>query len=441
MRDILFLLFIIGLIPVILYRSWIGALAWTWLGTMNPQVFMWNFRWFPFAMVIGVTFIVSWIFTKDRKGIAASPGVVALVLFLAFCILKTPAAWNPDWAWPYLIQFTKIVVIALLISTVIHSRARIRLLLWTVLGSLAFYGIKGALFVVATSGQYRVEGPVGTFLDGNTFLGVGMIMTLPLYLAVARDLADRKWLRRGLYAGFWMTIVSIVFTYSRGALLGLIAIAPFMYMRSRQKLLVGILAVPALMVAAMFVPQQLFDRARTIQTYEEDLSALERLRAWDAAYHVALKHPLGGGFVLDATPLNIWEKYTTIFHPAFNRANAAHSSYFQVLGEHGFPGLIIWLFMFFATLVTLGGVRRLVKDKPEHAWLGEYASALQIGLIGYGISGAFVSLGYFDLLCLFVVMAGVLMREARALIQPATAPRRASWNLRRTTLGQEAVHR
>ncbi len=129
-----------------------------------------------------------------------------------FCILKTPAAWNPDWAWPYLIQYTKIVVVALLISTVIHSRERIRFMLWTLLGSLAFYSLKGAVFVVATAGQYRVEGPVGTFLDGNTFLGRRHDHGAATVLATARDLAHRKWVSRGLIAGFWMTVVSIVFT-------------------------------------------------------------------------------------------------------------------------------------------------------------------------------------------------------------------------------------
>jgi probable O-glycosylation ligase (exosortase A-associated) len=114
----------------------------------------------------------------------------------------------------------KIVLAAFLISTVIYSKQKVQALLWVILGSLAFFGVKGGLFTILTGGAHRVQGPPGSFLDGNTFLGVAMIMGLPLFVAFARNMKNKWWLRAS-YLSFWLTVLSIVFTYSRGALLGL----------------------------------------------------------------------------------------------------------------------------------------------------------------------------------------------------------------------------
>jgi hypothetical protein len=56
----------------------------------------------------------------------------------------------------------------------------------------------------------------------------------------------------------------------------------------------------------------------------------------------------------------------------------------------------------------------LVRDDPQRSWLGDYATALMIGLAGYCVAGAFVSLAYFDLFFTFVILAGILLREARS---------------------------
>jgi probable O-glycosylation ligase (exosortase A-associated) len=153
----------------------------------------------------------------------------------------------------------------------------------------------------------------------------------------------------------------------------------------------------------------------SIAAYQEDLSAQQRLQGWGVATNVALKHPLGAGFTLDATPVDLWMTYANFRRPEFNRANAAHSIYFQMLGDHGFAGLALFLFVLFATFWTLMRVRMLVRGDPERLWLGHYATALVIGLAGYSIAGAFVSLAYFDLFYTFVILAGILLREARAV--------------------------
>jgi putative inorganic carbon (HCO3(-)) transporter len=436
MRDYLLLIFVIGLVPFILWRAWIGALSWTWIGLMNPHLYAWTLNSFPFAQVIGIAFLIAWVLARDKKMIPITPGVVGVIVLLVFLVVKTPFAWNQDVTWGYLNQYVKVVVAALLISTLIYSPKRVRWLLWTIMISLGLaYGVKGGLFALASAGEQQVQGPEPSFIGGNTHLGVALIMVVPMFIAFIRD-TPSAWWRRGAVAGFWLTLMAIVFTYSRGALIGLGAIAVPMFLQSKRKILIAIALIPIALAGIAFTPQKLIDRADTIAEYEEDLSALQRIQGWGVAINVAMRHPLGAGFILDATPVDKWMSYANFTHPAFNRANAAHSIYFQMLGDHGFLGLALFLFINVATFVTLWRVRRLVAKVPDRRWLGDYATAMQIGLIGYLSAGAFVSLAYFDLFYYYVVLAAIMLREAMAPATESKAlatvePRRASGVLAR----------
>jgi probable O-glycosylation ligase (exosortase A-associated) len=223
-----------------------------------------------------------------------------------------------------------------------------------------------------------------------------------------------KWWRLSAIAGFWLTMLAVLFTYSRGAWLGLGAVAALVFLQSKRKILTLAVLVPLGMSAIALIPERVFLRADTIGEYQEDSSAMQRLQGWGVAWNVATRHPLGSGFTLDATPVDVWMSYANFHRPDFNRANAAHSIYFQILGDHGFLGLALFLFTLVGTMLTLVRIRIMAGRDPERAWLGHYASALLIGLVGYSISGAFVSLAYFDLFYFYVISSAILLREVKA---------------------------
>src|SRR5205823_4844220 len=141
----------------------------------------------------------------------------------------------------------------------------------------------------------------------------------------------------------------------------------------------------------------LIHRAETIQTFQEDGSAMGRIQAWGVAWNVALTHPFGAGFNFDADAAR-WMSYTFFRDDAnFSHPRAAHSIYFQILGEHGFVGLILFLTIVISTYRTFAFVNKNAAAHKELRWMSDYAGALQIGTIGYTVSGAFLSLAYFDL--------------------------------------------
>lgn len=99
----------------------------------------------------------------------------------------------------------------------------------------------------------------------------------------------------------------------------------------------------------------------------------------------------------------------------------AHSIYFQILGEHGFIGLFLFLLVWFTTYREFSKVRRFGLSSPEHTWMADLAGMCQVSLVGYLVGGAFLSLGFLDLaynLVLIAVCMSRLMRDHIKATQP-----------------------
>lgn len=435
MRDLLLLMIFTGLIPFVVVRPWVGVLVWSWIGYMNPHRLAWGFTTtLPVAMVFGGLTIAMMFLKNDKKGIPLTGETITLFLLCILFTITTYTAWVQPDAWMQWDKVMKILLFTFVTMMLIYGRDRIHALFVVIAVSIGFYGVKGGIFTLRTGGHYRIVGPPDTFIGGNTTLGLAMLMVLPLIVMLARQ-AQHKWLRRAGYASTFLMIIAIGFTYSRGALVGLVVVLPLMFLKARKKTFLLMLIIPVALAAPYLVPDKLIHRESTITTYQQDMSAMERIQAWGVAWNVALSHPLtGAGFKLERAPNFEWLRYAFFQGPGYNMARAAHSIYFQMLGEHGFPGLILFLVLLVFTFRSLYVVKKAAKSNEQHAWLGEYATAIQIGLVGYAVSGAFLSLAYFDLFYAFVALAVIMRRELA--LQPARA-HHAREQIRPALLGQQ----
>lgn len=416
MRDYVLTALIFSLVPVCLIRPWLGFVVWFWLGLMNPHRLTWDFAFtMPFAMIIGISTLVGIPFARDRKSIPWNLELVLMVVLLAYFAFTSSFAWAPTEAWMQLEKVAKIYVMTLLACMFIYGKQRINVILFTIALSIGFYGFKGGIFSIMKGGAERVEGPEGSFMEGNTFIGLALNMILPLLLHLARE-EKRVWVKRLLYLTFVLSIISVIFTYSRGAYLGLAAILPLLLLRARTKWIAFGLFVPALVLAPYVLPEKVFDRAELIENYQEDGSANQRLQSWTVAWNIAKERPLtGAGFEFEYSPDNErWLNYGDRKYDRFiTHSSAAHSIYFQVLGQHGFVALILFLLMLGSSAARLGRLRKEGSARPETNWIGSAATALQIGLVGYMVSGTFLSSAYFDLAYLYFALGAILERELR----------------------------
>jgi probable O-glycosylation ligase (exosortase A-associated) len=172
----------------------------------------------------------------------------------------------------------------------------------------------------------------------------------------------------------------------------------------------------------MWMPDSWTNRMETIQTYEQDGSAMGRISAWKFAWHLALNRPIVGGGFEAFTP-----ELFRIYAPTPDIVQGPHSIYFEVLGEHGFVGLALFLTLWYVAFRRAGRVVKLVDSRGTGAhdlqWARELCAMLQVSLVGYAVGGAFLGLAYFDLP--YHILGLILVTGAqvdRALAARGTVP-------------------
>jgi probable O-glycosylation ligase (exosortase A-associated) len=213
--------------------------------------------------------------------------------------------------------------------------------------------------------------------------------------------------------------VAVLGTYSRGGFLAVSAMLLFLWLRGRHKLLFALIFVPLIPVAVMFMPERWGDRMDTIATYEQDGSAMARINTWTMIVNMTKDRPIvGGGF--DHYSLRNSMRWS----PTPNAVHSAHSVYFQMLGEHGYVGLGLFLAIGFAGFRAASRTIAAARASPEHAWAGHLANAIMVSLIGYAVGGAFVNIGYWDLLYYEIVILSLAYRFVTAARVPAPATAR-----------------
>ena len=409
MRDIFVTVIVLGSIPLILARPHFGILMWAWLGFMNPHRLTWGFALsVPFAQIVAIATLIGMFFSRERKRIPWTRETFVLLLFTAWMLMTTFFAFSQEFAW---LQWEKVWNIQLMVfvTLVLMQRAeRLQALIWVIVLSIGFYGVKGGIWTVAAGGAYRVYGPDGTFIGGNNEIGLALIMVIPLmrYLQLT---SERRWVRMGLTAAMALSAISILGTHSRGAFVGIAAMLLFLVLKSRRRFALAIVLALVVPLGLLVMPQKWFDRMYTIRNYEQDQSAMGRINAWTFAYNLAKDRPLiGGGFeVFGKSELH------DIYAPNPD-VRDAHSIYFEVLGEHGFVGLFLFLSLGFLVWRSCSAIKKQARGHPELGKFSDLAMMAQVSLVGYAVSGAFPGLAYFDLyynLVAIVILVKVMVRE------------------------------
>ncbi|MEN3974098.1 putative O-glycosylation ligase, exosortase A system-associated [Emcibacter sp. SYSU 3D8] len=425
MRSLFVLVLVFSWIPAIFYAPYLGVLAWMWVSYMNPHKMAAGMvSTFPVAEVIAIATLLSWVVSREPKNLEMRPVVVLLLVFTAFSTITTVLAVNPGVAWPKWETFVKVMLFTLIAIPLINNRYRLHAMIWVMVISCAYFAMRGGLFTLLSGGAYRVWGPPGTFHGDNNGIAMTFLMILPLlrYLQIQND--NRfAWLC--FLAAQILTLLAVFGTMSRGALVALTAMTVYLLIRSRRFGTFALI-VAAGALAFYLMPQDMKDRQATTVSYQQDASAIGRLTMWKYAIDVANERPLtGGGF-------NIFYDNPTRARLLPRNADgvpeegrAAHSVYFEVLGEHGYPGLLLYLSVLAGGFFSAERIYRKARKRPDTKWAADLAYMSQYSLIGFAVAGAFLSKATFDLcyhVLALIVITGILADRAAKEPVPDTIP-------------------
>ncbi len=304
------------------------------------------------------------------------------------------------------------------------------------------------LYLVMMNPQIITDASIRHYVKGAPFMGDGNDYSLSICLlvpaAIHMALISKSKFKQGLWwLAFMLLILAIVGTQSRGASLGIIAVFGYMWLRSSRKALSMVAIGFVALIALMFAPSVYFDRMSTITAYQDESSAQSRIEAWKAATRMALKNPVGVG--AGNFPNNF---------PIYRGPNApvrwmtAHSMYFLMLGEFGFPGLVLLLVLMLGNIRLHARMRRALELKgetPESTHQIRTLFMLSACFIGFIVSAAFLSVLYyphiFVLIGIAVAYRGVVINQSgislapekkmargRKPAAPAAAAQRSAWS-------------
>jgi probable O-glycosylation ligase (exosortase A-associated) len=421
MRDLLLLAVIVGGIPFILRSPWIGVIFWAWVSVMNPHRLAWGFAYdLPIAQIVAAATVLGMFLTKDDRRFKGGAAAWVLLAFVLWMVFTTQFALVPSQASPMLERVLKIQLLNFVALLLLYRREHVHWLVLIVTLSIGFYAVKGGAFTLATLGNYRVWGPANSFIFDNNALALATVMTIPLWAYLFIIYRDRWW-RWGIVGAVVLSAASALGSHSRGALLAIIAMSLFFWLKSHRKVILGATLVVLASVLVSLMPQHWDERMSTIAEYQEDESAQGRIETWHMMYDIAADRPLfAGGFEPYAPSV------LAIYRPEYQTVRSAHSIYFQVLGEHGFVGLGLFLLFWALIWGTAQRIIRDTKDRKDAEWAFWMARMIQVSLLAYFVGGAFLNLAYWDMpyylaVALLVTRYVVARQPAEAAPDPVAA--------------------
>ena len=410
---------------LLLYLSFLGlgittpfvmTLGYVWVDTFQPQslaYFILNEM--PVAMIMGAGAVLTYLLLDRRS---PPPLMLASVCMIGLAIwMTTTLLWAelPDRAWTKWDWAFKAMVFAAFLPLVIRSRVQIEAFAQTYVFSLAANFVPFGLKVLVSGGGYGrnlgLQAGNSGLAEGG-YLSTVCLMAVPLALFLGRHgkLIPKLPMMNLAYGGIAiLAVATAIGTYERSALIGMVMLGIYMFMRSRRKwafgLLAGVMAVAVIVLAA----KSWDARVSTISDYSTEGSALTRLLMWQWTLGYAAAHPFGGSF--DAYGISSIMMPPDSLNPGgyVQNGRAYHSIYFEVLGDLGYPGLIMFLVAAGSSLISLLRLSRKCRKIPDLLWVADMSDAVQSGMLVFLTSGAFVGLAFQPPFWYFVSM-GVCLR-------------------------------
>ena len=427
MRDLFFLAVLPLLIYIMVQRPFIALGMWIWTALFFPNAWLYGIAsGIRYNLIFTGVTIFAYLLLKNKPKVRFGPLGGLILLFFLWTVASTAMTDGvPEVSWEIWSRFAKVILLFVFVVLIVEKKLHIDFFLWCVVLSVGFFAGLEALKFIATGGGHKIQGFTGHVLGDRNELALAFVITLPICYYLLRQYGPQSRLMRlGLFGLMGLVVAAIIGTQSRGGFIALAVLAGYFFVKSERKIVLAIVGIALAGILSQFVSAEWTSRMDTIGTASTDDSFMGRVVAWKLSFIMAMHHPFfGGGFkALENFP--VWQRlsqeffsypffYTGTALPDEARARAAHSVYFQVMGDHGFLGLGIYLAFVARAFLGARAVALRATAHLELAWIGTLATMLQLCIFAFCVGGAALSFAYFDLM--FAIFGLVLVLEMRIL--------------------------
>ncbi len=352
------------------------------------------------------------------------PQMKWLIIFLLNMVFVGFFAVAPEANQRELIAFAKLSVLYFLTICIVRKKLHYKLFLWIQVWGSYLFGWQGHGAKLTGGRLEGIGGPETTTSNG---LANHLIMILPFFNNLF--FYGNKWEKLAvIWATPWV-LNAIILCNSRGAFLGIVAMAIMAYARAqkkiRKKMLVGMILGALLFV--YLADERFWERMDTLKEGGEKSSG--RVETWKGALNLIKDHPLGvggQGFVY-LSPIYIPEVVAE--HGGEQRS--VHNSYLKVATNYGIQGFILYALFIYGTLRQLRHMRKRVGAENDLFYHTE-STAIEIAIWGFLIAATFGARPYFETLFWYCAIANALSN-----IQQSEIRDRASSEEKESTDGVE----
>ncbi len=419
-------------IALVAMKPVFGISAYLFLSVTVLQFSMWGFPQSFLGMPMFLTTpillltLLSWLIEvigkQERFRVIYDSNNSLMVLFWGFLLLSSLFA-IPDYLsrgsslGDYLVFANCCVVFFTIVYLIGDDIKKFFFMISAVAGIYGYYAYnvlrKAAYYGFGT--DYSVTTNAAGQLADNNELAACLAISVPIFygLFLCAKTKPRKLL---FLIGSLMAVGAVIYTRSRGGLLGLGVIAAPMFFKQviygkKKKIVPVILAAIILLAGYGVFHEKVHSRIESIANWQEDQSAKNRIVSVIAAWEMIKDSPLFGqggltgiygaaGAAGGREPF--FPDFGVLIRTGFDDDDfvliekpshdfVIHNAYAALGGQYGLPGLIIFVWLIFRSMKKLRGLRKEFPLNDETAWIHYISHALEISILAYATTAMFLN--------------------------------------------------
>ncbi len=440
MLDLAITAFTLAFLALGLRRPFLWVLGYLYIDILTPQKISWSLlAALPISLIAFLLAFGGWLALDDKRDTRFTMRQGLIVVLLVYCGITTTMADFPieaaqKWSWVW-----KALLFSIFLPFTLRTRLRFEAVVTVIVLSVGAILISGGIKTAAGGGGY---GQLETFVTSNTGIYEGSILStiaiavIPLIWWVARFTTLFPRGRLVTLFAVALTFAALLIpigTQARTGLLciGLLAVLSLRAVK-RRFLYLGVAGLVAT-AAVPFLPKSYTDRMSTIENHKSDQSASTRVAVWMWTLDYVKDHPFGGGFdayrsnrlvIPTVTAQGSGNNVTLKTEYHVDQSRAYHSAYFEMLGEQGYAGFLLWAWI---QLLGVWQMERLLRrwkgrKSPEEAWVAPLANALQLSQLVYFVGALFVGIAFQPVMFMIIGLQCGLWSYCRRVDAPVSRP-------------------
>ena len=411
MMDLSLLCVWLAFVAFGLVAPFVWALGYVWTDVLEPHRISWSLlSSIQLSLIMALGALLAYVLMDRRAPPKLTlPHVLIGVLAVWITLTETWALY-PDQAWAKWDPSVKVLVFACFMPFVFRSRIQIEAYVLIIVLSAAGHLLPWGLKTLVTGGGYNqslglLNVNASALAESSTVAAVA-IMLVPLVIWAGTHSLIVPWPRLRKLAAAGLVVVFLmasIGTFARTGLVGLAILGIVLLARSKRKVLFTVLTIVVGGILLGVTSDQWLARMETLQNVEGEGSAYTRILVWKWTLGFVADHPFGGGF-------NTYLGNTLVMPPGpdgvsvIQHGRAFHNSFFAALGEHGYPGLALYLTILGLIIVRMQRLARSIRKLPELAWAYDLARASQLALVIILACGNFVDLSFLFIIWYIVAL-------------------------------------